>query len=351
MGLPNINIVFQEQANTAIERGARGIVALILKDSVHKGLNSYTGVEEIPTDLSAYNQNQLQLAFMGAPSKVISYVEPLASQDYNEAMTQLETTKFNYLAIPGVSSADATIITSWVKGLRDNKDIKIKAVLPNTVGDHEGIINFATDNIVVGLTTYSAKDYCSRMAGLLAGLPLTVSSTYQVLSEVSDVPHLAKSDFDAAIDSGKLVLINDGTKVKIARGVNSLQTLANSKGVEYKKIKIVDTMDMLHDDIKMTIGDNYIGKVPNIYDNKCMLITAIQSYFEGLEEQEILDPGKNTVGIDLNVQKLFLQSKGVDVSALKEQDIKEANTQDKVFLQANIKIVDAMEDISINVVI
>ena len=42
---------------------------------------------------------------------------------------------------------------------------------------------------------------------------------------------------------------------------------------------------------------------------------------------------------------------GVDTSKLSEQEIKEANTGDKVFLQASIQILDAIEDINLNITI
>jgi hypothetical protein len=352
MPAPNIQIIFKQQGITAIKRGQRGIVALILKDATHNGLISMSTIKDIPTDLSAGNKAQLQFAFVGGvnpPIKVLAYIEPSAATDYTEAMNVLETVKWNYLAVPGISSADATIVSSWIKSLRDTKDIKVKAILPNTSGDHEGIINFATDNIVVGEATYAAKDYCSRIAGLLAGTPLDMSATYSVLSEVNDVPHLAISDFDTAVDAGKLVLINDGVKVKIVRAVNSLVTTTPDKGSDFKKIKMVDIMDQIHDDIKSTISDSYVGKVPNDYDHKCLLIAALRAYCESLESLELLDKGKSVIDIDIDAQTIYLKSVGTDVSKMTNQQIKEANTADQVFIGGDVKILDAMEDFNFNI--
>ena len=42
---------------------------------------------------------------------------------------------------------------------------------------------------------------------------------------------------------------------------------------------------------------------------------------------------------------------GTDTSKMSQQEIKEANTADKVFLEASIKILDAIEDISLNITI
>ena len=356
MGLPAINIIFKEVAATAIQRGERGIVALILKEATVPAGNPITVITptDIPSGLSDANKEQINLALMGyikPPRKVIVYVLDDAATDYTEAQNYLETVRWDYIAVPGIQSTELSSFANWIKSLRDTKDIKVKAVLPNYAGDHEGIINFATQQIVTATKTYTTAEYCSRIAGLLAGTPLTISATFAPLPEVIDCDHLTKSQLDDAINQGKFVLYNDGEKVKVARAVNSLVTTTQDKGESFKKIKIVDVMDMIHDDIKKTAEDNYIGKYANSYDNKCLLISAIQAYFDQLELDGILDRGKNSVGIDLEAQAAYLRSIGVDVDSMKEQEIKEANTRDKVFLKANIKILDAIEDITLNVVI
>ena len=351
MGLPNIEVVFKSLAVSAIARGSRGVVALVLKDALHNGPNVYTDSTMIPQDYSVYNLNQINLAYMGGvnpPISLIVYVEPLAATDYTESMTYLETVKWDYGAIPAIISADALLVATWLKGLRDTKDIKSKMVLPNTASDHEGIINFATDGIITSAGTIPATDYCSRIAGILAGNPLTMSATYQVLPEVLDVPHSTKTEFDTLIDAGKLVLMNDGEKVKIARAVNSLVTLTTGKSADFQKIKIVDIMDLVHNDIKKTYDDSYVGKTPDDYDHKCLLITAINAYLEGLELQMLLDKGKNSVGIDVAAQTLYLQGNGTDTSTMTALDIKSANTGASVLLAGTAKPLDAMEDLTLN---
>lgn len=350
IGLPNIFIAFKTAGITAIARGQRGIVALILKDSVHNGPNIYTDPADIPEDYSSYNLQQINLAWVGGtqpPIKVIVYVEPTAEGDYSAAQTYLETIKWDYLAVPGISAADTATMATWIKSLRDAKDRKVKFVAPNYVGDHEGIINFATDNIVVGNTTFHTTDYCSRIAGILAGTPLQMSATYAVLDEVDDCPHLTTDQFNTQIGQGQLLLMNDGEKVKIARAVNSLQTVANGKNDSWKKIKIVDIMDQIHDDIKSTAADSYIGKVPNTYADKVLLITAIKNYLKGLISSQLIDVNPS-LDIDIEAQKSYLISSGVDISTLSDQQIKEYNTGDKVFLTGSVQPLDAMEDMSLN---
>ena len=115
---------------------------------------------------------------------------------------------------------------------------------------------------------------------------------------------------DNKVTQGELFFFNDGEKIKIARGVNSFVTTIQDKGESFQKIKIVDAMDMIHDDIKKTAEDSYLGKYANSYSNKCLLISAIQGYFDQLELDGILDPGKNSVEIDVEQQKVYLESTG-----------------------------------------
>ena len=171
MGMPSITITFTELAATAVKRGERGIVALILKDKSVPGTNPVvcTSNEDVPATLTPGNQEQLKLALMGyvnAPSKVIAYVLPDSAEDYTDALNYLKTVKFNYLVAPTVETDGKTAdIVSYVKTQRAANKL-IKAVLPNTAGDHEGIVNYTTESVIVNDKTYTTEQYCSRIAEL-----------------------------------------------------------------------------------------------------------------------------------------------------------------------------------------
>lgn len=352
MGLPSVIINFKETASSAIKRGERGIVALVLKDSV-EGIEQHDilTVADIHSELSEFNQEQIELALIGyqiAPKKVVAVVIPEEQENYSEAMNYLEAIRWDYLVIPEIEQKDVSTFATWIKAL----DKKVKVVLPHCKGDHERIINFTSDNIVTNEKAYTTAEYCSRIAGLLAGTPMTISATFAPLNEVVDFDRKTKAEMDEAINNGELILYHDGEKVKVARAVNSLVTTTQDKGESFKKVKIVDAMHMIHDDIKKTAEDSYLGKYANSYDNKCLLITAIQAYLDQLVLDGILDNTyENKVYIDTDSQTEYLKSIGVGVESLNEQELKEYNTKDKVFLGASIKILDAIEDITLDIAI
>lgn len=352
MGLPEILIEFKTQGLTAIQRSSRGIVALVLKDDTNVSFDTrvYHSVDEIEeTDWTAANYDYIQKTFLGVPSTII--VERLATSavNYNDALTRLANKKWNYLSIPGIETADAAAIAAWIKNERDNNRKTFKAVLPNSVADHEGIINFGTDDLMVEDKTYDVAEYCCRIAGILAGLPFDRSSTYYELPEVESINETTTPNED--IDAGKLILINPVNGYpKIGRGVNSLTTTTAAKGDAFKKIKIIEGVDMVRDDIRETFDNSYVGKVVNTYDNKILFLAAVNAYFKELERIDVLDLNwDNKAQIDADAQRLYLQAKGLDITKLSEQQIKEYNTDAKVFAKATVKFLDAMEDLQFTI--
>ena len=103
---------------------------------------------------------------------------------------------------------------------------------------------------------------------------------------------------------------------------------------------------MMEQDIRQTAEDNYIGKYPNSYDNKCLLMTAIDGYLEQLYNDDLIAEGW-TVEINLEKTRAYLKSIGVDVSAMTDDEIRRADTGDKVFIKISVTILDAIEEIDI----
>ena len=351
MGLPSINITFTSQAASSIEKSEKGIVAIIIKDEKAKGSYELTKPSQLPGELSKGNQEYIKRAFTGyinPPKKVIVYVLPKDAEDLSGALEALETQKFDYLVGPAeITAEECTEIATWIKLQRADGFVP-KAVLPNTAADSEGVINLTTSGISDGTNTYTAAEFCSRIAGLLAGTPMEISCTYAPLPELTGVDRQSKEAIDEAIDKGQFILFYDGTKVKTGRAVNSLQTTVEGKGEAFKKIKIVEAMDMIRTDLRNTMEDSYIGKYANSYDNKCVLITAIKSYLTEFENQGILKAGASTVEIDVEAQEAYLTARGINTADMSKEQIKVEATGAEVFLKSGITILDAIEDVTIN---
>ena len=351
MGLPEININFQARAVSAIQRSAMGIVALVLRDETATGTTGVVKIKSVEdvktTEWTAQNADYINQALLGTPSTVT--ILRVGQDDLiADVLLKLGGLKFNYLSMPDATPEEEASIASWIKSKRANDKKTFKAVLGGQDADDMGVINFTTANIVVGGKTYTPQQYTPRIAGILAGLPFTRSATYYVLPEVESFDEHTDPSMD--IDNGELILVNDGENVKIGRAVNSLTTLTASQKEDYKKIKIVEVMDMITDDIRDTYNNDYVGKVINIYDNQVLFITAVNAYFKTLMGDQVLDPSyENMSFIDVNAQRLAWEGIGTDTTALDDQQVREMSFGSEVFLAGQVKITDAMEDLTFNI--
>lgn len=371
-GLPQVLINFRTQGTTAIKRSARGIVAMILHDGGKNEIQQFriSDTTDIPDEiLSAKSVELVKLCLKGTPLRVLLYVIPEVGTevepdghltDQNDVLDLIQAVKWNWICNPTSTGTEQADLSSWVIAQRNNKRKTFKAVCAKQAADHEGVVNFCTDDIVAEngtdengdpvYTTYNAVQYTARIAGILAGLALDRSATYFSLTEVQSVE--SYTDIDERIDKGQLLLFDeqDGNGVKIARACNSLITFTTDKGEDFRYIKIIEALDMITDDIRDTFKKYYVGKVINDYNHKMLFITAVLVYFDEIKGNVLDRDGKNTVDIDEQAQLNYAKLHGEKTEDMSAMEIRKYNTGTRVMLTGNIKPVNAMEDLTINFV-
>lgn len=371
-GLPQVLINFRTQGTTAIKRSARGIVAMILHDGSKNEIQQFriSDTTDIPDEiLSAKSVELVKLCLKGTPLRVLLYVIPEVGTevepdghltDQNDVLDLIQAVKWNWICNPTSTGTEQADLSSWVIAQRNNKRKTFKAVCAKQAADHEGVVNFCTDDIVAEngtdengdpvYTTYNAVQYTARIAGILAGLALDRSATYFSLTEVQSVE--SYTDIEERIDKGQLLLFDeqDGNGVKIARACNSLTTFTTDKGEDFRYIKIIEALDLITDDVRDTFKKYYVGKVINDYNHKMLFITAVLVYFDEIKGNVLDRDGKNTVDIDEQAQLNYAKLKGEKTEDMSAMEIRKYNTGTKVMLAGNIKPVNAMEDLAINFV-
>ena len=389
LGMPSVIISFKEAGIAAIERSQRGIVFLILEEEqevidkltvntsaicgkaitgqaitgniekqevIENPFVIYT-TDDIPSELSENNKDYITKCLLGyvtAPYRVKVYLQAkgkTGADKWQESLKKIAAERWDYLAIPTIEEEQLETVGTWIKTNRENKYKKVKAVLPGYDGDYEGIINFSNKTTKTATKTYTPAEYTERIAGLIAGTPMTISATYAPLSEIIDCDKYDLDENDEKVNNGEFFIWYDGTKYKMSRAMNSLVTTTEEKQEGYQTIKIVDIMDMIYDDVRTTAQDSYIGKYSNSYDNKCLLIMAITGYLKELEKEGLLQANYSTVELDTEAIKNYQLQNGLytkeELADMSDDEINQLDTKKKVFLKGKIKIIDAMEDIEL----
>ena len=237
LGMPSVNIAFTEAGIEAIERSQRGIVALILEEpaatitellagykdgdedvpAIKNPFTVYTS-DDIPEKLTDDNKDYIRKTLLGyqtTPYRVKVYLQPTVTKAEGDAtdpnddadkfaktLDTLATDRWDYLAIPTITDKQTESVGTWLKTNRENKFKRSKVVLPNYSGDYEGIINFTNTFIKTAAKEYTTAQYTPRIAGLIAGTPMTISATYAPLSEVIDCDKHTIDENDEKVNKG-----------------------------------------------------------------------------------------------------------------------------------------------------
>lgn len=351
MGLPELTFAFETAAESIVSRSKKGIVALILREAgLDPGVYTVVHEADLPSELGEDNRAYVKQALTGClnrPARVLLSVisgetAPTAGAE------QLTGRDYDYLAgPPDLTAEESAALAAYIKARRTG-NFTGKAVLPNQAADHEGVINFTASGIQSGSKTYTAAQYCARIAGILAGTPLNCSATSAKLPEVSQVTPLTSQELSTAIEAGKLTAYHDGRQVKLGRAVNSKVTLKANESAGLKKIKVVEAIDLIHYYSITTVEDTYLGQCANTYDNKCMLLAALKAFLAQLEAGDVLAEDSAAAEIDLEATRAWLLEQGMDVTSMTDEDIRRSNTGSHVFVRLSGTILDAMEDFHIS---
>lgn len=359
MGLPEININFTQKAVSAIDRSARGIVVVVVRDDTGKAPLCASYRYETDIETSAYTSDNLtaiKRAFLIAPTKVY-VIKVKAAAEFSEVTAELEKLKYNYVCCATSTVTDQQALATYIKAKNANSlSKKYVAVVHNaTTTDSKYVINCLNPSVHEkgNPTAVPMAMYLPRLTSIFAALPLNRSSTYYELDElesVTDPTYESEENINTFIDKGGLMLFNDDGVVRIARGVNSLKTISSTESEEMKKIIIVDAMNLIIEDIAAEFKKNYVGKYKNSYDNQALFISSINSYFRGLAKEEVLNPDfNNEAFVDVPAQREAWESIGTDTSGWTDFKVKKMTFRSNLYFAANIKILDAIEDFTFNI--
>ena len=355
IGLPSIDIIFKQLAVSAVQRSERGILAIIVKDGKQtQGVTRFTyrrGSDVIKTDYEESNYKDIMRAFDVAVNKV--YVFRCAgATDAKDAVKEIEKVRFNYICTNDKNYQQG-LATYTRQYNANNQGHKIVCVVSNVeTADSKYIINLkGTGGTLKDGTKVTAEDYTIRIASTLCNLPMNRSLTYYVFSDLKswDDSYIDdENSIDSWISKGFLTLINDDDEVKCGRAVNSLVTFTSTDTEDMSYIIIVESMNLILEDIYTTFKDYYVGKYKNTLSNQRLFISSVNSYFRTLVSEEILDDAYNNhAEIDVETQRNAWTAIGkTEAEDWSDAKVQQMSFRTNVYLAGDVKITNCMEDCS-----
>jgi hypothetical protein len=246
-------------------------------------------MSEYPDNVTDADKMLVNEALKGA-QKVIVYNLGTThdTTDITNALNDLKTVAFNTLVYPydGVSyDANKTTIATWINAMRTNEGVKVQAVLANHVGDSEGVINVAQGIVLSDETELTIAETTAWVGGVTAGANVNQSNTgKKYVGAIDVVPRMTKSEMETAISAGKFIFKVDSVQnVSVVSDINSLTNVTVDKGKQFKKNRVIRTLDGINNDITEIFESNYVGKINNNVDGRSALRATLIEYFNEMQ--------------------------------------------------------------------
>ena len=344
---PSISIAFKTLATTAIQRSERGTVCLILQDTkATEKWYTFKTIADVETEKwDKDNIKYINLAMHYGAFKILIRVIQ-SGEDTSKVLKDLEMRKFNWLAYPKASETEDQTVVNWVKQQFGNtgaigKTVKYVSSFADKT-DHVAIVELANGGTYKSIYgDFTAQEYTVAIAGLIAGMPLNRSADNYTMSDLKSV-----EDYEPKL--GKFSLYNDEEVVKVNYGVNSKTTFDSTWKKDTRKIKVVEGMCFIVDDIRDTFKNYWLGKYINDYDNKmnfCSNITKV--YFKEMSPNVLNGDYDNKVEIDIEAHKKVIITDGLEVNSMTDLEILQYPTGEDVYLTGDVRFVDTMASLSL----
>ena len=344
---PSISIAFKTLATTAIQRSERGTVCLILQDTkATQKWYTFKTIADVETEKWDKDSiKYINLAMHYGAFKILVRVIQ-SGEDTSKVLKDLEMRKFNWLAYPKASETEDQTVVNWVKQQFGNtgvigKTVKYVSSFADKT-DHVAIVELANGGTYKSIYgDFTAQEYTAAIAGLIAGMPLNRSADNYTMSDLKSV-----EDYEPKL--GKFSLYNDEEVVKVNYGVNSKTTFDSTWKKDTRKIKVVEGMCFIVDDIRDTFKNYWLGNYINDYDNKmnfCSNITKV--YFKEMAPNVLNGDYDNKVEIDIEAHKKVIIADGLEVSSMTDLEILQYPTGEDVYLTGDVRFVDTMASLSL----
>lgn len=355
--LPKIDITFKQLAGSLIERSERGIAVLILRDDTITipTVTKYTDITQVDEDKENYTATNLQYLkdiMQWGVYQLITIRIAMESTASDGLKLVEKATKTGWITIADGTTEDFATLASWIK-TKENERKTYKAVCYKAaVTDCMHIVNFYNEKVTFQdeRGEQPGAAYCPSLIGILAASNVKRGVTYFKCADLKTVEEL--DDNQAAVSSGKFVLMNDLDEVLICLGINSMTTTNGSTLTEdMKYIETVEAMDMIRDDITRVFREEYLGAYKNKYQNQILFISAVNDYFKQLTRIDVLDDEYNNhADIDVEAQRqAWIGTGKTEAEEWEETEVRNNTFKRDIFLAGDIKILNSMTNLLFNI--
>lgn len=236
-------------------------------------------------------------------------------------LDKLETYSFNALCCSSNDETIKQLYVNYTKRMRDEIGVKFQTIIHNIANaDYEGIINLKNDIITETETEKINAIYW--VTGIIAGCAINKSNTNKIYDGEYEINvNYTQTQLEECLEKGDFVLHKVGDDVRVLEDINSLVTLTEEKGQDFKSNQTIRVLDQAATDIATLFNTRYLGSVQNNASGRVSLWNDIVSIYkqyyqlQAIEEFDssniVVEQGndKKTVTVSGNITPVNCMSK------------------------------------------
>lgn len=276
--------------------------------------------ELVDNDYVTFKADAKLTVTAGVPLTTGSNAESVTGESHQVFLEKLENYNFNALCCNSNDDEIKTLYKNYTKRLRDEMGMKFQTVIFNyTNADYEGIIN------VVNETEENTIGMIYWVTGIIAGCNINKSNTNKLYDgEFTVKTNYTQTQLENCIDNGKFVLHKVGEDVRVLRDINSLVTVTDEKGIDFKNNQTIRVLDQVATDIAKVFNNNYIGNVANNKSGRVSLWNDIVSLFKQYEKIQAIE--------EFNAEEITVEQGNDKNSVTVNSAVQPVNAMEKLYM-------------------
>lgn len=250
------------------------------------------------------------------------------SAAWSAYLQAIEPYKFDIMIYDGADTTVQQAMISFIRRIADEAGQYAQLVASGlTNPDSRFVINVNSGVTLSDGTVLTAQQCTWWVGGAEAGALHNQSLTYaQYPDAVSASPLMTNSQYEAALQAGKLVFFAEDGQVKVEQDINSLVTYTTDIGKVFHKNRVMRLCNTIANDVYAQFSANFIGVVNNNAAGRSQFKAAIVGYL-----------------LDIQGNQGIQNFTADDVEVLPGEDI------DAILVNIAIQVVDSVEKIYLTI--
>ena len=250
------------------------------------------------------------------------------SAAWSAYLQAIEPYKFDIMIYDGTDTTVQQAMISFIRRIADEAGQYAQLVASGlTNPDSRFVINVNSGVTLSDGTVLTAQQCTWWVGGAEAGALYNQSLTYaQYPDAVSASPLMTNSQYEAALQAGKLVFFAEDGQVKVEQDINSLVTYTTDIGKVFRKNRVMRLCNTIANDVYAQFSANFIGVVNNNAAGRSQFKAAIVGYL-----------------LDIQGNQGIQNFTADDVEVLPGEDI------DAILVNIAIQVVDSVEKIYLTI--